>query len=933
MHPTHNTQFEAGRGKGHPIRWSLFGLVSLPLLALIVALAYDTVQRYRSATEDAYRMTGTVLATTVVQTDQFLSGAKHILAELSKRPEVRRLDPKRCDPVLAEVKKLQPAYANVFTLDVDGRLVCSVAPITPETAKGPDQKYFFAELSRNPRFIAGKPAKGFVTGRWVSTLAYPLFDEAGQFNGAVATSVDLSNYQPHVSRDDLSAAISVGIVNSDGTVIAVSHDRATTVGSKVDSQSFRAMLKDREGHVLGLNSRGESHYYTFSPIESTDLIAFASIEEAAVRGPLIAIVVKRILWVLALVTIVGLSTAWFARRLALPVEAISDVMKSVSRGAVDVRATPRGPTELRNISTQLNAMLDQRDRAEVELRQSEERFRGLFEHSRQPTYLVEDGRIIAANWATLKLFGMKSFDQLIGESAKDLSPERQPDGSLSSQRSNEFERSALANGSNDFEWEHLRLNGEAFTVHVSLTAIEENRKKRLHVVLTDITAQKKAIERIRFLAYRDPLTGLPNKTSAVEHLDQVIAAAHARRASVCLLHIDLNKLRYTNETHGHAVGDALIKAVGDRLNSFMRPGHTLSRLLGDEFMVVVDDVASLSDIAAYCDSVLAYLAAPYEVEGLQLAESFSIGIVVYPQDGDSSDTLLRNADAALSAAKLGGPNHYRFFEPHMNAVAATFTNTRDGLKLAIERSEFVIHYQPQIDLISGKIVGAEALLRWARPGADLTMPDRFIGVAEESGLIAEIGRWVLNEVCRQAKAWEADGLAGIVYAVNLSAVQFRQGRVEQEVYEALFHHNLNPQSLELELTESILLQGASAVTDILERWEERGIQISIDDFGTGYSSLSYLKNLKINKLKIDKSFIGNLPTDAEDRAIVQAIIEIAHALKLMTIAEGVESADIMEQLKRMGCRQAQGYLFTKPLPAAEFRTWVEHYRASNPKTT
>lgn len=547
----------------------------------------------------------------------------------------------------------------------------------------------------------------------------------------------------------------------------------------------------------------------------------------------------------------------------------------------------------------------------------------MFERTRQASLLIEDGRIVTANRAALDLFGMNSFDQILGRAPQDMSPEYQPDGSTSIEKAEAVLKTALEQGSNDTEWVHLRADGTSFTIRLLLTIIQQGGRQRVHAVLTDITEEKKAIAGIKLLAYTDQLTGLPNKAAALEHLSRVISTAQMQRSGVGVLHIDVNKLRYINETHGHAFGDALIKAVGARLASAMRPQMTLSRLLGDDFMVVVENAALVCEIAEICERLLSRLTEPYEVEGVQLVAGFSIGVVMFPKDGESSEVLLRNADTALAAAQSTGANRYRFFEHAMNAAVVRFMETRNALWLALERNEFELHYQPQIDLSSGKVVGAEALIRWNRPNYGLVTPGEFIGVAEESGLIIEIGRWVLREVCRQAAEWSSLGGHALVFAVNISAVQIRHGQLEQDIDEALSHYKLDPANLELELTESILLENDEPVLSALARWKAQGIHLSIDDFGTGYSSLAYLKRLKVDKLKIDQSFIRHLPVDNEDRGVVEAIIQIAQVLKLTTIAEGVEERAVLDQLKLMGCDQVQGYLYARPMPAEEFFQWVK----------
>ncbi len=908
---------------GYPIRATLLSLVAVPLFALTMAMAFDTYRRFNAETDETYRMLNLVLARTVAQTDLFLGDAKFLLGELAKRPAIRSLDPKNCDSLLREIKQLHPAYSTLLTVNANGDLVCSATKLKPDQPRKPDPSNFFTKLSQSQQFTVGRPTVGFVTRRKIAALAYPIFDDAGRFNGGIAAGTDLVNYKTVISDSDLRPTMSVGIITNDGVIIADSRGPESLLGTAVDSPAVRIMLERREGQARAKDHLGQDRIYTFSSIRNTDWIAFSSVEQSSVVAPIFKLVIRRLLFAFVLMVAVAWITIYWARRLAMQVESVSNIMDRVADGELNERAIPRGSLELRRIATRLNAMLDSRDRADSELRESEERFRGLFERTRQASLLIEDQHIVTANRATLDMFGMHAFNQILGRTPTDLSPQYQADGIRSAEKAREVLQVALEQGSNETEWVHLRADGEPFTVRLLLTVIQQGGRKRLHAVLTDISEEKKAIARIKFLAFRDPLTGLPNKVAALDHLSQVIATAQKLGTSVGVLHIDVDKLRYINETHGHVFGDALIKAVGERLAEAMRPPMTLARLLGDDFMVVIDNVASASDVDEICERLLAQLADPYEVVGVQLIASFSIGVVMFPKDGESSEVLLRNADTALAAAQSTGINRYRFFEPAMNAAVVRFTETRNALWLALERNELELHYQPQIDLSSGKVVGAEALVRWNRPNVGLVMPGEFIGVAEESGLIIEIGRWVLNEVCRQVAEWARLGMGELVFAVNISAVQFRHGRLEQDIDDALSRYQLSPANLELELTESILLENDEPVLSTLARWKAQGFHLSIDDFGTGYSSLAYLKRLKVDKLKIDQSFIRHLASDHEDRGVVEAIIQIARVLKLTTIAEGVEDQSVLGELRLMGCDQVQGYLYSRPMPAAEFIEWVK----------
>ena len=443
---------------------------------------------------------------------------------------------------------------------------------------------------------------------------------------------------------------------------------------------------------------------------------------------------------------------------------------------------------------------------------------------------------------------------------------------------------------------------------------------------TDITQRREAEQRIEFLAYHDALTGLPNRVLLQDRLQQAIAQAERSHSGLALVFLDLDNFKKINDSLGHAAGDALLREVARRLQYCVRDSDTISRQGGDEFVIILRELHGVDSCTPVLGKVMEALQEPFNWEGNELATSASIGIALYPDDGPDFETLRKKADMAMYRAKEAGRNTYRFFDEEMDDEAVEHLLMRSGLRRALERGEFLLHYQPQIDLASGRVIGAEALLRWQHPEYGLVPPGRFIPIAEESGLIVPIGEWVLREACRQAAHWTRQGLPPLVVAVNLSAVQFRRGSVDLTVTRALADAGLAPAQLELELTESILIQDAEQVLAAVRRLKQLGVKLSIDDFGTGYSSLSYLKRFDIDKLKIDQSFIRDLASDPDDAAIVRAIIQMAHSLGLQAIAEGVETPDMLAQLQAFGCDQAQGYHYARPMPAAAF----EHYLASRP---
>ena len=431
-----------------------------------------------------------------------------------------------------------------------------------------------------------------------------------------------------------------------------------------------------------------------------------------------------------------------------------------------------------------------------------------------------------------------------------------------------------------------------------------------------------AERRIEFIAFHDSLTGLPNRQLAVDRLQQAIAFAERERAQVALLFLDLDNFKGINDSLGHDIGDTLLKEVTVRLGRCLRSTDTLSRQGGDEFLIILADVRDSESIAHVADHLLEQLKAPFEIEHRQLVSTVSIGIAVFPDDGRDFGTLLRKADTAMYHAKASGRNTYRFYMEQMNTNADERLKIRNWVAQALEHDQFVLHYQPQIDLATGATVGAEALIRLQHPLEGLVPPGRFIPVAEDSGLIIPIGEWVLRQACRQAAAWRAAGWPDLVVAVNLSAVQFKRHDLEKTILDALAEAGLPPENLELELTESLLIENAEHVLAMIKQLKAHGLRFSIDDFGTGYSSLAYLKRFSVDRLKIDQSFIHDLLADPEDAAIVRAIIQMSRTLGVATIAEGVEDDATRILLREMGCVEAQGYWFGRPLPPESFSEYL-----------
>ena len=437
-------------------------------------------------------------------------------------------------------------------------------------------------------------------------------------------------------------------------------------------------------------------------------------------------------------------------------------------------------------------------------------------------------------------------------------------------------------------------------------------------VFNDVTERRKAELRANYLLSHDVLTQLPNPQLFQDRLQQAIAFCSRVGTKVVVLLVDLDRFKSINDVLGHDVGDQFLIEVARRLQSNVRSADTVCRQGGDEFLLLLNNVVELDAIAVFTRDLMARLGEPFMVGDQELTTSVSVGVAIYPEDGADYRTLLKKADIAMYRAKDAGRNAYRFFNEEMNDETLAQASLYSGLRRALESGQFTLHFQPQMEIGSGRLLGAEALIRWDHPDLGLVYPGRFIKIAEETGLIVEIGQWVLEEACREAVRWAEAGLSDLVVAVNLSAVQFKRGEVEKTVARVLESTGLTPSLLELELTESVLIHDTDKVLAVVKRLKLMGVKLSIDDFGTGYSSLSYLKRFAADKLKIDQSFVRDLAVDPENAAIVRAIIQMARSLGLRTIAEGVESEAVHDLLRLYRCDEAQGYLYARPLPAADF---------------
>jgi len=476
-----------------------------------------------------------------------------------------------------------------------------------------------------------------------------------------------------------------------------------------------------------------------------------------------------------------------------------------------------------------------------------------------------------------------------------------------------------------------RKDGSLFPMDLAISEMRIGDDLHFIGIVRDITERKRAQEQLEFMSNFDPLTGLPNRALLRDRMEHAIKQAHRDGHLVALMFLDLDRFKTINDSLGHSAGDQLLKTVAGRLADCVREGDTIARLGGDEFVVLLEGIHHVDNAALVADKIRNTLAAPIDLQGNEVVVTASIGITVYPFDDERIEELLKDADTAMYRAKEGGRDNYQFFTADMTAHAVERMQMEQDLRKALERDELVLYYQPQIDLGTRRVSGMEALLRWNHPEKGLVSPAQFIPILEETGLILQVGEWVIRTAVNQCRTWIDEGVGAYRIAVNLSARQFRQSNLFEQIETAITEVGLDPQLLELEITEGLLVENIDATVATLDRLNAMGLQVSIDDFGTGYSSLNYLKRLPLDTLKIDQSFIRDITTDADDAAIAQAIIGLAGSLRLKVIAEGVETMEQLAFLQNEGCQEVQGYLFCRPQPPGELATWLTENRHGLPQ--
>ena len=898
-------------------------VLAVALLFLIFAglLTWLTLRHFDQTFRQNLQQEQFVLASTLAKSiDDKLRLNQELLALTARNLPARALnDAGRAQEFLDQQVALQSIFTNgLILLSEQGRVIAESPYLAGRRGRDVSYLEIYQRVSKTRQPYISKPfASPRAQGRPAITISIPLFDSRGEMVGRLHGSIELEgrNFLSDLHHAKVGQTGYASLFTRDG--ILISHRHPARILKPVAEARLNPLVNQAiagfEGSGITRTSRGIEVISSFKHLATVPWVLSVNRPVVEAEEPLQE--AHRILLLviaagaLIIVVLIGL----VMRQALAPLDMLTQHVRELPDKQGDQRqlSLPRRD-EIGTLVQAFNDMVLSLDQQQQTLRESEARFRSLAELSTD--WFWEQDRDFRFVQVSQGIYNADMSPHL-GHTRWDQ-PVVSPDEAGWEQHRKMLDRHEPFQ---DFVYQVRDRLGMVRTFSISGTPIFDDAGafRGYRGVGSDISDRKAAEQRIEYLAYHDALTGLPNRLLVQDRFVQALAQAERNGTRVALVYLDLDNFKAINDSLGHEAGDALLREVARRLRDSLRDSDTISRQGGDEFLLMLSDLPDTEIVSAIVLKVMDRLQEPVQLGTQELSISASIGVAIGPQDGQDFETLRKKADMAMYRSKEAGRNAWHFFDPTMDAEAGEHLLMRNGLRRALERGEFLLHYQPQYDLASGELTGVEALIRWLHPELGLVAPGRFIGVAEESGLIVPIGDWVLQQACQQAMRWQRAGLPPLTLSVNLSAIQFKRGNVEQSVTRALAESGLPARLLALELTESILIQNVDSVLSSVRALKQMGVKLAIDDFGTGYSSLSYLKRLDIDQLKIDQSFVRDLASDPDDAAIVRAIIQMARSLNLRTVAEGVETELIGEQLRAFGCDAAQGYFYSPPVPAPD----------------
>ncbi len=777
----------------------------------------------------------------------------------------------------------------------------------------------FRETELQPNTVViSEPHESVVLSQHVLALSYRYVDYFDEFLGYVKATLPVNFFNQSLGHLRLGDAGYVLIVDEHGNIVHAPETHYLSdklVESDTSVELTGALFSEEVQLFKEYTLLGTKSMVAAATIPDINWSVFVALPMQELNKQLSALTNTLLIVATILVGVGMLIAQQFSKALTKPITLLTHITEDITRqGKLSERLTWTSQDELGRLATSFNQMLDQLQQSQSDLIESRQHIEEIVS-SMADTVLVTtaEGAIIKANKAAVKMLAY-SEEVLIGKHIDELI----------GQEEELFKALVGANIANrnvidNLETTLLTKERKRIPVVFSGSTLRdgEGNLQGMVFVAKDITERKRAEEHLNYLANHDTLTGLPNRMLFLDRLTQAMSRLPWRERSLAVMFLDLDRFKLVNDTLGHDVGDQLLKGVSTRLTECVRDGDTVARLGGDEFVIMLNDIARKRDVIHMAEKIIKALGIPFSLGSQEFVATTSIGVSLYPTDGDDPHVLLKNADTAMYRAKESGRNNFQLYTPSMNSKAAEQMAVENAVRHGLERNEFIPYYQPQVSLATGRITAVEALVRWQHPKRGLIMPDEFLPLAEETGLIVPLGEQVLYQACRQGKAWHDAGLTGLTVAVNIANRQFKQANLPKVVSKVLTETGLPPENLELELTEGILIDHVDSATETLDRLKAMGVMLSIDDFGTGYSSLGHLKQLNLDKLKIDRSFIMDTPNDRDDVAITSAVIQMGESLGLDVVAEGVENKEQVEFLRTLGCKSIQGYYFSRPLPAEE----------------
>ena len=887
------------------------GLAALLVVALFT-LAFLTLAKSRDASlHEAERTTSNLAQIVEQRTALMLQSTDTTLRSLGEAwlqmPALRAPSSAGMHTLLAQKIGQLPNARKLFVLDAHGMVVydSDIYPAAPRNYS--DSDFYNWHRSHSGGLYVGKPIVARDSGARFVNASRRLDDADGRFSGAVVAALDPKAFQS--TYQDIE-------VGSDG-VIALMHENGELIASMPEAPAWLGVptggnlnLKDLLSNHGPRTSRsvsavdGVARIYSARQVADVPLMVQVGLGEEEIlagwREEKKVMVVILIVFTLATMVLAWLLMQDLRRR--------NDLTHSATP-IVSGEGEIVGAVAVNDDITERRALADA-------LHESEARYRALFEHSIDAVFLMRpDGGILAANAQACRMLGYTE-GELTALRWEGLT---EPNDPRAAALQHEQRRVGAAHG----ELTLRCKDGGCVPVEV-VSATFRGRSGALcaSVIIRDVTDRKRAEEHIEYLAYHDELTGIPNRAHFQRAFEHAIATSQRQGLKTALMLVDLDRFKNINDIIGHEAGDQLLKQVAARLRTCLRDGDVLARLGGDEFVILMQDASGLAAVSAVANKILEATSRPLVIDEQEFQITASIGISMSPRDGTELKTLLRNSDVAMYRAKESGKNGFQYFSPTMDALGRERLSIESALGRALERCEFRLHFQPKMQVSSRNVAGMEALVRWQNPEKGLIQPAEFIAIAEETGMIVSIGDWVLTEACRQGQALRVAGHDNLRVAVNLSVRQLYDEGLARRVSEALAQTGFPPENLELEITESMVMRDAEGAIQVLQALRDTGVRIAIDDFGTGYSSLAYLKRFPIDCLKIDRSFIRDLPEDRDDASITRSIIAMAHNMKLEVVAEGVETVPQLDFLHAHGCDEIQGFLFSKPLGIDAFERFL-----------